>query len=489
MHLTRTALAGIFAVSTLALAARAQEQLTMADAVNLALEHNLGLKALRYESHIAAEEVVIADAGFDLQLSAGAGTGGAKAATTGANSGNGSASAGVTKKISTGATLGLCTELSHDTSFVNGDGAGITASITQPLLRGAWADVTLADLRKARSSLTAAQLQLRSDTLDLILEVESKYWDLAYAGGNVELMQSSVTAAGRLVEEVKAKHAAGRASEVELLESQASLAKKESLLTQARQSYSQAADDLSVLMGNLLDLGGASYAPAVAALPTDRRPAPEFADAWEKILSEDISGPIQEETIRRADLDSLVARSNSRPQLDLSLSGGYSGAGNSEKEARSGLEDREGHSWNSSLAFSMPLGRRENIARSRQASARLEQAKIGLIQTKQELYRRARQAWREVAMGVERCSSAAAGVEFQARAFEMARVKYSNGLITFRELLDAQSDYDTARQENIDAQRDLAIARAAMARLDGTLASTISPETASSIPASPAPTK
>jgi outer membrane protein TolC len=479
MRFIPISLAAILSAVPLASAAPSDEPLSLARAVDHALERNLGLKIRRYNPAIAAGNVVIEDAAFDLQLTAGAGLGGDKVAATGAEFGNGDLSAGVSKMFSTGATVGVSTNLDHDTTSVTGDGAGLSASITQPLLRGAWADVTLAELRKAKSSLTAADLQLRSDTLDLVLDVEGKYWDLSHAAGSVKLAESSALAARQLVEEVKAKRAANQASDVDLLEAQSSLASKQNLLTQARQNHAQAADALAEVMGDLMGREGAVYEPSVAELPFDATPAPDFAGLWPTILSEDISGPIQEESVRRADIDNLVARSDRRPQLDLVLSGGYSGSGWSEADAYDSLKDRDGHTWKSRLAFSMPLGRRENIAKSRQATAKLEQAKLTLLDTRQSLYRDARQVWRDVNMNLERCASTAAGVEYQEKAFEMAKVKFQNGLITFRELLDSQSDYDSARQSYIDALRDLALARATMARLDGTLAKTVTVQTPS----------
>ncbi len=472
-------LAVLFSAVPLASAAPSGESLSLARAVDLALERNLGLKVQRYEPAISAGDVVIEEAAFDTQLTAGAGLGGDTIAATGAEYGNGSFSAGASKKLATGATVELSTTLDHDTASATGDGAGVGVSITQPLLRGAWADVTLAELRKAKSRLTAAELQLRSDTLDLVLAVENKYWDLSYSAGYVKYAESSVQAAEQLVEEVRAKLSANRASDVDLLEAQSSLASKKNLLTQARQNQAKAADDLSVLMGDLMEREGTVYEPVVEELPRDVNPAPDFAALWPTILSEDISGLIRNETIRRADLDALVARSDRRPQLDLTLSGGYSGSGASEGDAYDSLDDRDGRTWKSRLAFSMPLGRRENIAKSRQAAAKLEQAKLGLLDSRQSLYQQARQAWRDVNMNLERCASTAAGVEYQEKAFEMAKVKYQNGLITFRELLDSQSDCDSARQDNLDALRDLAEARAALARLDGTLARTVAPETPS----------
>jgi outer membrane protein TolC len=479
MRFIPISLAAILSAVPLASAAPSDEPLSLALAVDHALERNLGLKIRRYNPAIEAGNVVIEDAAFDLQLTAGAGLGKDKVAATGAEFGNGALSAGISKKFSTGATVDVSTNLDHDSSSVTGDGAGLSASITQPLLRGAWADVSLAELRKAKSRLTAAELQLRSDTLDLVLDVEGKYWDLSHAAESVKLAESSVEAARQLVEEVKAKRAANQASDVDLLEAQASLASKQNLLTQARQNHAQAADTLAQVMGDLMGREGAVYEPSVAELPFDATPAPDFASLWPTILSEDIAGPIQEESVRRADIDNLVAKNGRRPQLDLVLSGGYSGSGYSEGDAYDSLGDRDGHTWKSRLAFSMPIGRRENIARSRQASAKLEQEKLGLLDTRQTLFQKARQAWRDVNMNLERCASTAAGVEYQQKAFEMANVKFQNGLITFRQLLDSQSDYDSARQSHIDALRDLALARATMARLDGTLARTVAPETPS----------
>jgi outer membrane protein TolC len=490
MHPTR-----IIAVLLLAIPAAIQAEdasqsaLTLQEAVARALENNLDLRIQRNEPLISKEDVVIQKAAFDPQLTASTGAGKTKDPYTGETEATADTSVGVSKKMSTGGTLAIDTNLDHDSTYIPTDSTGLYATFTQPLLKGAWADVTLADLRKAESALTAAKLQTRSVALDLVRDVAEKYWDLSYARENVALSNSAVEAAQKLVDETSAKVKAGFASEMDLLQAKSTLSEKREALTQAKLDLSAAGDALSVLMGNLLEKKGTTYEPEVAHLPTDYSHGAVFEDAWPKILSEDLSTAIQEETIRQADLDRVVADNDRKPQLDLTLKTGIAGGDYNENDAYDSLSDRDGHSWNTTLAFSMPIGNRANVAKARQTRAKLEQAKIQLISTKQTLYKEARQAWRDIELGIDRCNATTAAVEYQSQAFEKARTQYSRGLISFRELLDAQTDYDNAQIDKIDAQRDLAVARAVMGRLNGTLPDMLRLTDTSSIPEAQKPSK
>lgn len=470
---------------------------TLQEAVARALERNLDLRSQRFEPIVSRQDVVIQDAAFDTKLEASGSYGKSTDAYTAQNSAAGSGSVGVSKTVSTGGTVELSSTFSHDTSmsgqsgynYMPEDKSGLYVTFTQPLLKGAWADVTLAELRKAKSALTAAQLTLRGKALDTVLDVSEKYWNLAYSQDSVELKRTSVKAAEQLVEETQAKAEAGLASDVDLLQAKSSLSSKKQALTQAELDLSTAGDDLAEAMGTLLDEKGTRYNPGITALPTDLGGVGAFDDIWPKILSEDIDSLVQEEKVRQADLDRVVADNGRKPQLDVSLKAGYTGAGNTEGDAYSSLQDRDGNEWTSSLSFSMPLGRREDVARSRRANALLEQSKVQLISVKQTLYKNARQAWRDIELGVDRCESTRAAVEYQKQAFETAKAKYTSGLISFRELLDVETDYDTAQTDHIDALRDLAVARYKMARLDGSLPQLLQLDANSSMPTLDKPSK
>ncbi|MBN1404790.1 MAG: TolC family protein [Opitutales bacterium] len=450
--------------------AQASQDLSLEDAVALALEKNMNLHIQRYDPLIAQDSLTVEEAAFDIQLEASGGLGEKKSAYDGDTTSTGYASAGASKKISTGAVLGLSTTLDHSSAITTKDsGTGLKASITQPLLKGAWSDVTLADMRKASSELSQSQLKLRATALDLVLDTTTLYWNLSYAKENVALLESSVRSAELLVEESRAKLDAGLVSEIDLLQAQASLAEKREALTQAELSVAEAADALAQGMGTLLELSGTSFEPGVSKLPEDLSKATPFAETWPVILEQDLDSAMQEEVVRRADLDRVKAMNGRLPQVDLVLETGVSGAAENERRSYSSLADPDGHEWSTELKFSMPLGRRADIAKARQASARLEQAKIKLISIKETLYKNARQTWRDLQLGIDRCNSGKARVDYQKMALEKARSSYSANLISFRELLEAQQDYDDAQLGYLDALRDLAVARATMARLDGTL--------------------
>ncbi|MFA5256995.1 MAG: TolC family protein [Opitutales bacterium] len=466
MHPLRISIAALLIAGS-ALKAQDAQVLTLSEAVAQALHNNLDLRIQKYEPLIAKDTVKVQEAAFDIRLDASAGAGGDKSALTGDATSSGFATAGATKMISTGATVGLTTTLDHSPALAKDSNTALTASITQPLLRGAWSDVTLAELRKAQSSMTQSQLQLRSKALDLILGVSTQYWNLSHARENVELLKSSVHAAELLVEESRAKLDAGLATDIDLLQAQASLSEKQEALTQAELAIFAAGDELAQSMGTLLEQAGTSFNPSVAALPTDLSKSFAFEQIWPGILAADLDSAMQEEAIRRADLERIQASNGRLPQVDLVLETGLSGSDSSEKDSYDSLANGDGHDWSTTLKFSMPLGRRADIARSRQSQSRLEQAKIQLIAVKQALYKKARQAWRDVELGVDRCNSAKARVEYQSVALDRAKSRYSNNLISFRELLDAQKDFDDARLMYINALRDLAVARATMARLQG----------------------
>ncbi len=468
MHSIKTTILALLLAPTL-LQAEGEGMLTLQQAVSEALARNMDLRIQRYDPFIARQTLGVEEAAFDIILNADAGLYNANSALDGSSTTKGSLSAGATKKTVTGATLGLTTTLDHNSALAKDSSSSITASISQPILRGARKEVVLADLNKASSQLSQAQLQLRSNALDLVLEVNTRYWNLSYAKQQVRLLESSVKSAELLLDESRAKLKAGLVSEIELLQAMALLSERREALTKAQLATASAADELAQGMGTLLELGGTSFEPTVAELPTNMGAVTPFGELWPLILERDLASAMQEETIRRAYIDHVKAGNARLPQLDLILQAGLSGADKSEYDSLGSLMDRDGRELNTQLKFSMPLGRKAEIAQSRQAAARLEQERIRLVAVKESLYKNARNTWRDLQLGVDRCYSGKARVDYQLMALEKARSSFSANLISFRELIDAQKDYDDAQLVYLDSLRDLTLARAGMARLDGTL--------------------
>lgn len=478
--------------------------LTVEDAVAQALANNLSLQIQRLEPQIAEQSVVIEDSAFDIVFSGDASrtynsqpnlpdtvydpVTDSLVTVEQSNSvvKRDRLTVSASKQLATGASVTLSTTTSRtssDASYVLGDqvisaaerhDSTLAARVVQPLLQGAWSGVNLARLRQAQSQLAEERLRLRSRALDVTESVTQRYWALSHAYAQRDLLQSSLEAAQALVNEMEARAERGLATPIDLLQAQALLAERKEAHIQAQNAIADAGDELSQLMGNLLGGTDMWETPAVLPLPRGEVPMVPFATVWPRVLREDLDTQIQEEAIARNDLQRLIDNDARKMRLDAYAEGALVGVSDgSVGRAYGSAIDRDGHEWSAGLQFSIPWGQRDGIARARRADMVLQQAKIYLIELKQDLYKRARNSWRTLDAGNERLKAARAQVEFQDNAYAQAKARYDRGLSSFRDLLEAQRDLDTARMTYIGVLRDLAVAKSALARLDGSLFETL----------------
>jgi outer membrane protein TolC len=464
---------GVFAQQT--------PNLTVDQAIDNALAKNLGLQISRLETNISEGDVMSAQADFDPEIYANTSytireTDTTTSETVGAESDSRTYQGGVRKLIRTGATIDVSTSTARsDSNALTNIGSNLDyessvgVEIRQPLLKGAWSDYNLATLRKAKSGFSQAKLTVRRDILDVVSQTEKAYWDLAYAYQNVQLQRTGVEASRQLVSETESKFKANLASRVELLQAQSQLASDEEVLLLAESALEEASDALLLLTGGM-DESYTGEVPAVSILPAVFATVPDFNETWIKALeaSEDIA--IQEETIYQVEQDGITAKHVRKPQLDVVATGSYIGLDDTAVDnAYENAFDRDGEQWSLMLEFSMPWGQREGKGKELQAKSYLEQEQIRLQKIKQELRSDVRSAWRNVNVGVKRVKNASVTLELQQQAFDEAQAKYKRGLISFREMLEVQRDYDNARQNYLEATKDLMEYNVTLSRLDGTL--------------------
>lgn len=455
--------------------------LTLNQAVDEALARNLGLQIARLDPVIAEGELRAADADYDPELFAAASYSIRNAGTTydqtvGSESDARTYQGGVRQKLSTGATVTLSTTLNrNDSTALTNIGSNLDyesnvgLEVRQPLLKGAWRDYNLAELRKAKSGLNESKLALRKQILDIVQETEQAYWDLAYAYAYVEMQRSGVKASEQLVAETESKFKANLASRVELLQAQSQLASDQEALLLAESNLESVADTLLVLIGGFQSTSVESI-PVVSTLPQEFPSLSDYESVWINALqaSEDVA--IQEEQIYQYEQDAVSAWHTKRPQLDLVATGAYIGLDDTSVDnAYSNAADREGDQWGVMLEYSMPWGMNEGKARVQQARARVEQEEIRLIQVKQTLRSTTRSAWRNTNVGLNRVELTQTTLDLQEQAFAEAQAKYQRGLISFREMLEAQRDYDQARQNHLQSTLQLMKYEVDLSRIDGSL--------------------
>lgn len=475
-----------FAALGFAATAIAQEQseveLTLDEAISTAIESNLGLQVERYEPLIQAEEVTIEEAAFDPVAFANMRYSEESQESRNSTSDQRSYTAGVRKRIITGTEVSLSTSLSrNDGTFYSSElgqvvggnlseNADIALSITQPLLQGFGIDVTRAQLRRAESLDRATRLQLRQVVLDVLAETELAYWQVADADARRRLGESNRELARRLLEEIQERRSLGLATELEVLQAEANLAQREQEIIAADQLLSERIDALLALLGNLREVEDVDPRVDVALLPRIDSALPEFSDVWRTALARNPDTAIQEELIEQRRLEVLLARDATRPQLDLTLSGGYNGLSNeSGTDAYEEALARDGHEWGLQIAFNYPFGRRASRAGLRQAEYRIEQAEWQLIAIKQNLLQETRSAWRDLDVARRQVDAARTVVRLQEATFEQERGEYEEGLSTIRDVLETQRDLDQARTSLLDALYNAIAAEVRLERQQGLL--------------------
>lgn len=459
------------------------ELLALEEAIDQALAYNLGLATARYRPASNRDGVLIEKSAFDPELFGSASLQKQRSAARSSaldddvvpQSENRQARVGVDQRLATGATVTLDSDLgrrsTNNNAARNPDyGSSLGLNLRQPLLRDAWTRINLAPLARARLTLDQSIFELRSAILDVIAETEIAYWNLAFARADAALIGSSIELAENLLQENRERERLGLVTPLEVLQAETELVNQQEALIRAEQAIDDAKDALRRVMGNtsfMDDLEADEL--AVQALPvqmTALRPMP--AVVQDTVLS-DTDAQAQEKAIEVQRINKILAEDATRPNLDLVGGVDYLGRDSDGQTAYRGAYRADGYSWNVGVELRFPWGFREARARDRQAARDLEREQVVLYDLKQQKALAARTAWRAARTGLKRIEVTRKALRLNEQSFEQERARYGSGLVAYRQVLQAQRDFDQARSNYLAAIIDTTRASVRLSRVDGTI--------------------
>ncbi len=454
--------------------------LPLEDAIARALQQNFSLQIQGFDTAVAAAQIDLDAATFDPSFSATAQKNVNQQASPGSILDGtllvGPRSEGdvlrlsAQQQISTGAQIQMGGNLRRSkTNSVNAlinpaYNSDAFLSVRQPLLKGFGSAVTKAALDRARLGLTRADFEYRSAVLDVVRNVEVAYYNLAFAREQLVVRRFSRDLAQRLLEENEAKRESGVATDLDVLQAQFGVANAERDILLAQKAVDDREDELLSLIdrfrfadgvGNV-DLGEPNFDTVSFdhSYKLARENRPDYAAT--------------EVLIQQLEINERVAKQSKKPTLDLGASVGLNNIQASRSDAVSELWGGDGYSWGMELALTVPWGLRNEKARHAQAIAQLNREETRLLQLEQAIMVNVRAAIRLVETSVEalRITRLATGLTEQ--QYELEKARFDAGLSTFREVQEAQEDLDNARVQELQAEVSLAVARAELARLEGT---------------------
>jgi outer membrane protein TolC len=379
--------------------------------------------------------------------------------------------------------------------------AGITASLTAPLLKGAWWGAAWTQVELTGIGSELAREQFRQRLMDIVggppgvpLEqnpgIEFAYWTLAARKQELEVAHKSLEAARALLGQTKAQYDVGVVSRVEVVEAEAGVATRELGVITTENLYRNAQDELIDRV----------YGPRLTATsqleiePTDRPESyvtfavdPELS--MQRALERRPELTIAQQQVEQGEIALKFAKNERLPQLDAVGSYGTVGlAGKPNPDPLfgaplpdglvprdySGTDDfffdgQDNRTWLAGAVVSIPIP--NTTARSNVAIGELElrRALTNARRVEQDVVKDVRDAVRNLAsalQGIEAAERAVAASREQLRA---EQIRLEHGESTPFDVLLREEDLVTAESQRITALRIYHGSVTALDRAQGTL--------------------
>jgi outer membrane protein TolC len=346
-------------------------------------------------------------------------------------------------------------------------GTNAKLTLTQPLLRGAGRDVTLADLHAARADRTVAEKRRDRVASQVVFESLTTYWELAYASRAVEIHRDILRLARDRLAATDERIRIGSVAETERLTLGTRLAELEEQLVKAESEQRQRAIELARVLGD------ESLAMRRAEIEEPRRRTlrSDCKDALRSSpLVDELTATLQAAVVRaRTAADAL------RPRLDLEASAQAHWLALSERSPIVGSDGQTGVSAFVTLTYEMALSRKHYRSEKRSASLSVEAARQRLHEAEQKICA-------DLAQAVEQKVAAERRIDLSAETREMARAQLTAeearlriGSTTALQVRAAEEQLLNALLRSARSDADLMQAQVRIQHIDGTLLERLAP--------------
>ncbi len=446
--------------------------MSLQDCFAEALKHNFDVQVERYTPELSLYDLRSAYAGYDPEFSL-SGThshskSGGDFGTNGIPFANqNSFGAGLGGALPTGLTYGLSGSLS-DTTTSDSSGGSAGVSVTQPLLRNFWTDGTRLNIALAKNNLKISEQSLRQQLITTVTAVENAFYELIYARENVNVQQQALALAEKQLEDdqrrVQIKVIAELGGTIE--QDEAQVAQSRAALISAQYGYAAAQNTLkNLITDNYSQWHDVDIVPR-DTMQIDRQYI-SLQDSWTK-------GMTQRPDLIQARLDSEQRGLNLKysfnqlfPELDLTASYGFNGAGSEFNESLGQVRAGNRPFYSYGFAFSIPLSnaRARNSYKSskdvqKQTLLRLKQLEQNIMVQIDNAVKQAQSSWESLEATRKARVSAEA-------ALKAEQGKYENGKSTVFTVLQLQNRVTSARSQEIRSLADYSEALTRLAQQEG----------------------
>ena len=353
---------------------------------------------------------------------------------------------------------------------------------TLPLLQGFGKQVANRPVLKAKLDTSIANAKYLQNLRDTLLEVESDYWYLVYAIKDLEVKEKALDLAKRFQDETRKKIEVGVLAPIEQVSADAQVALREQDIIVAEQSVGDREDILKLSLG--IPKGDPEW--GVTIRPTDEPVPSATSHTEEELIKSALDRRPElkqvELQLEKDKVDVHWAKNQTLPQLNLTASLTYSGAGglfinpvtgqveqdNAFSAAWSQITNLDYKTYYVGLTFKYPL--QDRASKAQFQSLRLAQTadEISFKRLQLSVMNEVRSALRNLEAAQKRVAAAKVTLELQKEKLDAEQKKYDNGLSTAFNVLSYQNDLLSSASALLNAVVTAQVAGSQLDRAVGT---------------------
>ncbi len=461
-------------------------ELTLEDAIQLALQNSLAIERERFGPLIALTDIDRAKVEFDPKVGAEVNVSETQNLRTNQNpifmpilDSRSTLSAYLRHTIVTGGNYELRFVTARSDQSPDNAGFGqrihnplfensLELTFTHPLLQNFGISVNKAPMRQAEIREQIAEQNVVQAILDTVFAVHRGYWDLVFRIQDLEAKRESQQLAEDFLAENTVRVELGTLAPIELVQAETQVKTRQGDVIVAEAALRDADDQLKAVLNIPESMGSWG----VRLQPTD---SPSIAPVSTAAVEEQVDIALrQRPDYLSSQLDIRIreslrdeARNLSLPRLDVIGTGRLNAHDAEIGDAFSNIPDGDGYQWAVGLQMEITLGSRAKRVLIDQRQLELRQARIDQRQLMLAIVQQIRQAVRSIQTNIQRVEVTRSATMLARTQLEAEQEKFRLGLSTSFNVLEFQEDLTNALSNETRALSDYNVALAQLDQLTG----------------------
>ena len=341
-------------------------------------------------------------------------------------------------------------------------------TFTHPLLQNFGIAVNKAPIRQAEIREQIAEQNVVQAILDTVFIVHRGYWELVFRIQDLAAKRESQKLAEDFLAENTVRVELGTLAPIELVQAETRVKTREGDVIVAEAALRDADDQLKAILNVPESMGSWS----VRLQPTD---SPLFTPVSTVAVEEQVDIALRQRPdylssqlgIRVRESLRDEARNLSLPRVDVIGAGRLNAHDTEIGDAFSNLPDRDGYQWAVGLQMEITLGPRARRVLIDKAQLELRQARVDQRQLMVAIVQQIRQAVRDIRTTIQRVEVTRSATMLARTQLEAEQEKFRLGLSTSFNVLEFQEDLTNALSNETRALSDYNVALAQLDQLTG----------------------